>query len=108
MASTANVLLDELDWDTNGEVDMVLSADPHEGNWLPIADNATQLVIRHFFYDWDHEVASSLSLERISDARPPKRPRQDDPRAVIARQLIALGDFVVANLDFFLQILAAG
>ncbi len=108
MASTANVLLDELDLGPNGEVDMVLSADPHEGNWLPIADNATQLVIRHFFYDWDHEVASSLSLERISDARPPKRPRQDDPRAVIARQLIALGDFVVANLDFFLAILAAG
>jgi len=103
MASTANVLLDELDLGPNGEVDMVLSAEPHEGNWLPIADNATQLVIRHFFYDWDREVASSLSLERLSDARPPKRPRQDDPRAVIARQLIALGDFVVANLDFFLQ-----
>jgi hypothetical protein len=103
MASTANVLLDELDLGPNGEVDMVLSAEPHEGNWLPIADNATQLVVRHFFYDWDHEVASSLSLERISGARPPKARRQDDPRAVIARQLIALGDFVVANLDFFLQ-----
>ena len=27
----------------------------------------------------------------------------EDPRAVVARQLIALGDFVVGNLEFFLQ-----
>ena len=64
MASSANVLLDELDLGPDGEVELVLSADPHEGNWLPIADNATQLVVRHFFYDWDTEVASSLSIER--------------------------------------------
>ena len=65
MASSANVLLDELDLGPNGEVDLVLSADPHDGNWLPIAENATALVVRHFFYDWDTEVASSLSIERI-------------------------------------------
>ncbi len=103
MASSANVLLDELDLGPNGEVDLILSAEPQEGNWLAIAENATTLVVRHFFYDWDTEVASSLSIERIGAkseraARPP-----EDPRAVVARQLIALGDFVVGNLDFFLQ-----
>jgi hypothetical protein len=103
MASSANVLLDELDLGPNGEVDLILSADQHDGNWLPIADTATALVVRHFFYDWDSEVASSLSIERIGprearESRPPV-----DPRAVVARQLVALGDFVVANLDFFLQ-----
>ena len=65
MASSANVLLDELDLGPNGEVDLMLSTEPHEGNWLEIAENATALVIRHFFYDWDTEVASSLSIERI-------------------------------------------
>jgi hypothetical protein len=103
MASSANVLLDELDLGPGGEVDLILSEDAHEGNWLPIADNATTLVVRHFFYDWETEVASSLSIERIGRTgeragRPP-----DDPRAVAARQLVALGDFVVANLEFFLQ-----
>jgi hypothetical protein len=107
MASSANVLLDELDLGPGGEVDLILSADSHEGNWLPIADNATALVIRHFFYDWDTEVASSLSIERLGGAdgrggRAAERPT-DDPRAAVARQLIALGDFVVANLEFFLQ-----
>jgi hypothetical protein len=104
MASSANVLLDELELGPSGEVELVLSADRHEGNWLPIDEHATTLVVRHFFYDWDTEVASSLAIERVgttaraSAARPPV-----DPRAVMARQLVALGDFVVANLEFFLQ-----
>ena len=108
MASSANVLLDELDLGPNGEVELTLSKEQHEGNWLSIDDNATILVVRHFFYDWDTEVASSLSIERIADGSRSasgsggSRPAAD-PRAVVARQLIALGDFVVGNLEFFLQ-----
>ena len=103
MASSANVLLDELDLGPDGEVDLIISTDPHEGNWLPIAENATALVVRHFFYDWDTEVASSLSIERIGDAAERAARTPEDPRAALPRQLIALGDFVVANLEFFLQ-----
>jgi hypothetical protein len=104
MASSGNVLLDELELGPGGEIELFLSEDKHDGNWLPIAPDATALVVRHFFYDWDTEVASSLSIERIggSEERSRRRP-EEDPRAVIARQLIALGDFVVGNLDFFLQ-----
>jgi hypothetical protein len=103
MASSANVLLDELELGPRGEVELVLSTDHHDGNWLPIADGATALVVRHFFYDWDTEVASSLSIERIGKPSGRKADSAEDPRAVVARQLIALGDFVVGNLDFFLQ-----
>jgi hypothetical protein len=108
MASSANVLLDELDLGPDGEVELTLSKERHDGNWLAIDENATVLVVRHFFYDWDTEVASSLSIERVGggsgggsgsgEGRPAA-----DPRAVAARQLIALGDFVVGNLEFFLQ-----
>ena len=97
MASSANVLLDELDLGPHGEVDLILSAEPHEGNWLAIDEKATALVVRHFFYDWDTEVASSLSIERIGATREKEKRPAEDP------QLIALGDFVVANLEFFLQ-----
>ena len=49
-------------------------------------------MVRHFFYDWDTEVASSLSIERIGARRRAGAPRPaEDPRAVVARQLIALG-----------------
>jgi hypothetical protein len=107
MASSANLLLDELDLGPSGEVELILSAERHDGNWLPIADDATILVVRHFFYDWDTEVASSLEIERVGDGAGGAgsglgRPAAD-PREVVARQLIAMGDFVVGNLEFFLQ-----
>jgi hypothetical protein len=106
MASSANVLLDELDLGPGGEVELTLSAERHDGNWLPIADSATVLVVRHFFYDWDTEVVSSLSIERVGGGSAggsgSGRPAAD-PREVAARQLIALGDFVLGNLEFFLQ-----
>ncbi len=108
MASTANVLLDpdEIELEPNGDFEIILSAEQHTGNWMAIAPDATQLVIRHFFYDWTTEVQSRLSIERINpieiatstDAATPL-----DPMAAMARQLVALGDFVEANLDFFLQ-----
>ncbi len=103
MASSANVLLDELELGPNGEVELVLSPEPHQGNWLQLAEDASALVIRHFFYDWDTEVASSLSMERIGTPADRVAETPVDPRAVIARQLVALGDFVGGNLDFFLQ-----
>jgi hypothetical protein len=111
MASSANLLLDELDLGPDGELELTLSTEHHDGNWLPIAENATVLVVRHFFYDWDTEVASSLSIERLGrGGKEPAGGRSGkeagttrDPREVAARQLIALGDFVLGNLDFFLQ-----
>ena len=103
MASSANVLFDELELGPGGEVDLILSADQHEGNWLPIVETATALVIRHFFYDWDTEVASSLSIERIGDSRVKAARPAGGPQSLVARQLIALGQFVVGNLDFLLQ-----
>lgn len=103
MASSGNVLLDELDLGPGGEVELILSAERHDGNWLPIAPDASALVVRHFFYDWDTEVASSLSIERLAGGQDESERTPPDPRAVTARQLIALGDFVVDNLDFFLQ-----
>jgi hypothetical protein len=103
MASTANVLLDEIELEPNGDFEIILSADEHPGNWLKVAPDATQLVVRHFFYDWDNEVASSLSIERRSGSPAVATSEAVDPQAAMARQLVALGDFVEANLDFFLQ-----
>ena len=106
MASTANVLLDEIQLEPNGDFEITLAVDKQPGNWMQIADNATQLVVRHFFYDWDTEVASTMSIEQLSG---PKSRATNDSRAPVdssskvARQLVALGDFVQANLDFFLQ-----
>lgn len=106
VAATANALVDELAVDANGNFEVVLSAQRHEGNWMPIEGAHPTLTVRHFFYDWDTEVPSSLQIERIGD------PVEHNSTAVesdvvVSRQLVALGDFVHDNLHFFLQFGAA-
>lgn len=106
IASTANALVDELAVDGNGNFEVVLSAQEHDGNWMRIEGAHPTLTVRHFFYDWDTEVPSSLRIERIGD--PVHREvRHIDPDLVVSRQLLALGDFVHDNLEFFLQFGAA-
>ena len=106
IASTANALVDELTTDGDGNFEVVLSADEHDGNWMPIDGAHPTLTVRHFFYDWDTETPSSLRIERIGDAV--RHEAVDvDSDVVVSRQLVALGDFVHDNLDFFLQFGAA-
>jgi hypothetical protein len=100
--ATANELVDELEVDAEGNFEVVLSADEREGNWMRIEGEHPTLTVRHFFYDWQTEAASSLQIERLGD------PVQGDdnkvdPDVAMSRQLIALGDFVHDNLAFFLQ-----
>jgi len=106
IASTANALVDELAVDGNGNFEVVLSAQERNGNWMRIEGAHPTLTVRHFFYDWDTEVPSSLRIERIGDPVHREVPHID-PDLVVSRQLLALGDFVHDNLEFFLQFGAA-
>jgi hypothetical protein len=106
IAATANELVDELEVDADGNFQVVLSADERTGNWMPIDGEHPTLTVRHFFYDWDTEVASSLRIERLGHAvEASSRPVDTD--LALTRQLVALGDFVRDNLAFFLQFGAA-
>jgi hypothetical protein len=102
IASTANALVDELDADADGNFEVVLSAEEHDGNWMRIEGAHPTLTVRHFFYDWDTETPSSLRIERISEPAQRHAPAVDRD-SVVSRQLVALGDFVHDNLDFFLR-----
>ena len=110
IASTANELVDELEVDADGNFEVVLSADKRDGNWMRIEGANPTLTVRHFFYDWDAEVPSSLHIERLGDAVETGDPgfnATPAPDIALSRQLVALGDFVHDNLQFFLQFGAA-
>jgi Protein of unknown function (DUF1214) len=107
--ATANELVDELEMDGDGNFEVVLSASEpagRAGNWMRIDGEHPTLTVRHFFYDWDTEVASSLRIERLGDAVQAVG-RRVDADVALTRQLVALGDFVTDNLAFFLQFGAA-
>jgi hypothetical protein len=106
IAATANELVDELEVDAHGNFEVVLCASERPGNWMRIEGEHPTLTVRHFFYDWDTEVASSLRIEPLGDAVEATR-RPVDPDAAMTSQLVALGDFVRDNLEFFLQFGAA-
>jgi len=109
IAATANELVDELEVDADGNFEVVLSASAETGrtgNWMRIDGEHPTLTVRHFFYDWDSEVASSLRIERLGRAVQSMGHPVDTDRAVM-RQLVALGDFLRDNLAFFLQFGAA-
>jgi hypothetical protein len=102
IASTANCLVDDLQMDADGDFEVVLSADEHDGNWMRLDGDHPTLVVRHFFYDWDSEQASALQIERIGDEIEPKD-RSVAPDVAVSRQIHALGEFVHDNLKFFLD-----
>ena len=102
ITATANELVDELDVDADGNFEVVLSADKRAGNWMRVEGGHPTLTVRHFFYDWDTEVASSLRIERLGGAGAASG-GPVDPDVTVSRQLAALGDFVHDNLAFFLQ-----
>jgi hypothetical protein len=106
IAASANELVDELEVDGDGNFEVVLSPDERPGNWMRIEGDHPTLTVRHFFYDWDTEVASSLHIERLGDAVD-SNGGSLDPAVAVSRQLVALGDFVHDNLAFFLQFGAA-
>lgn len=106
IVATANTLADDLEVNADGGFEVILSADERPGNWLRLAGEHPTLTVRNFFYDWETETPASLQIERIGAERL-REGEQPDPAASVARQLTALGDFVLANLNFFLDFGAA-
>lgn len=104
ITASANCLVDDLEVGADGEFEVILSADRHDGNWLPIAGDHPTLTVRNFFYDWDTEAPASLAIERIGPAvESDPHDEAVDADVSVSRQLYALGDFVYDNLKFFLD-----
>jgi hypothetical protein len=102
MAATCNVLADDLEVDSDGNFEAIMSADERTGNWLKLAGDHPTLTVRNFLYDWDTEQLASLRIERVGDEVEPTD-RTVDLDVSVSRQMYALGEFVYDNLKFFLD-----
>ncbi|MGH9028389.1 MAG: DUF1214 domain-containing protein [Acidimicrobiales bacterium] len=107
MASTANVVLDDLDIDADGSFELILSTEPHRGNWMELSEGASSFVVRQFFYDWADEEPARLEIECLESARAPDGAERLSA-AGVARQLEALGELVETGLEFWLGIEESG
>jgi len=101
--STANVVVDDLEIAPDSSFEFVLSAEEQPGNWMPLSERASSLVVRQFFYDWGREEKAQLQIECVACPDDQRQSTAPTPEAV-GRQLVVLGQFVESSLSFWLDI----
>ena len=78
----ANLNLDDLVVADDGSVEIFVSPEHHEGNWLKTTPGIGSLCVRQFFYDWENERPAKLAIERVDAAYPPP---PEDPAKIAER-----------------------
>jgi hypothetical protein len=90
MASTGELRGEDVDLSADGTVEILVSPDQQEGNWLPLAEDSTMIVIRQSYLDRSTETPGSYQIERLGTPMPPPGPLE--PRALVkALQRTTLG-----------------
>jgi hypothetical protein len=84
--------------DADGRYEIILSPEPHDGNWIELAPDARFVIVRNYFLrehsvQTDHETAVKLKIEPLDDVGPP--PPLDD--ATLAQRLRDASAFVRAT-----------
>lgn len=62
---------DQIECDENGQFELILSPDPHPGNWIKTSPNTFRVTFRQFFGDWENERPMQAVIEREGDNQPP-------------------------------------
>jgi len=81
----------ELEVESDGTFEIILSAEKHAGNWVPLDPDARYFAIRQYFYDWENEIPIPFEIERVGgegEAPPLLEP------ADMARRLDDAGEWI--------------
>lgn len=57
--------LSHFEIDEEGFLEIILSPDEHEGNWIPAHEGARYFMIRAYLSDWIHHTAPTFHIERV-------------------------------------------
>ncbi|MCB5945198.1 DUF1214 domain-containing protein [Acidocella sp. KAb 2-4] len=98
MISTGEVELSNLVVTEDGDFEIIVSRQPSPGNWLPMADDSTLLIVRQTFHDKKTQKPAEIAIERINGG--PAKPALLTPE-VIAKQLTAAASFVRGTANTF-------
>ena len=109
MASSSTWWPTTCDIGADGRFELVLSAQPAPGNWMPLGEGASSLVVRQFFYDWTRGTGRG-ARHRVRGAAPPRpaAPRSPLDPGGVGAELEAIGEFVEASIRFWLDVECGG
>jgi hypothetical protein len=86
MMPTGQIDADQMEIGPDGSFELLVSAEPEKGNWLPMKPNTTQLIVRETFSDRAAQRPATLAIERLGapedDAIDPQRVEERLQRAV--------------------------
>jgi hypothetical protein len=83
MASTGEIELADMEIAEDGTFEVIASKEPKPGNWLPMADDTTLLIIRQTFNDKTAEAPAEVRVARIGVG--PALPAVLSPQAIEAQ-----------------------
>jgi len=98
MASTGEIEFDNVEFGPDGRFEIIVSKERRPGNWLPMADDSTLLIVRQTFNDKKAEIPAEVHIERISAG--PKVPAVLDPDTIRA-QLTGAAAWVRGTVNTF-------
>lgn len=63
---TGHLDLSEIEVGPDNQIEIILSAKPKPGNWLPMREDTRLLIIRQFRQDWERETVAELAIECLT------------------------------------------
>lgn len=84
LSTTSFLMSDDIDFDAEGNFEVIVSREKPIGNWLPLTDESTGILIRTVHHDRAREKAPTFSIERL-DAPRPRPIRPDEMSAGLAK-----------------------
>jgi len=79
---TGYIESDQIDMDTDGRFELVVSSNTQGGNWLPMSPETGTMVVRQTFGDRNTESPAELTIERINCADDERRASHLTPKAL--------------------------
>jgi len=74
MASTGELDSADMQFEPDGSFEIIVSQDKANGNWLPLAEDSSMLLVRQTFLDRDNEVPATINIEAIDPPTPTPAP----------------------------------
>ncbi len=74
----------------DGSYEIILSATPHDGNWMELKPGAQRFILRNGFYDWNHEIEASVQVEVLEGPMSGPVPNLTPPELVSDLAVLSL------------------
>ncbi|MGE0388077.1 MAG: hypothetical protein AB7Q97_25410 [Gammaproteobacteria bacterium] len=102
LRNLANVDFDALRVDAGGSFELVLSPQPHDGNWVQLDPTEHNLIclVREVTIDWLHDTPTEFHIERLGGPAAPVAIRAE---AELNERIRCAARFVKEHVEYFLD-----